>query len=62
MAGMEQMEWHQAHGNHVLDVSDTVPPIPLQLLLQARPPQLRCHQPPVVCMYYAPLTHCTLTR
>jgi hypothetical protein len=25
MAGMEHMEWHQTHGNHVFDVFDTIP-------------------------------------
>ena len=27
--GMERMEWHQTHGNHVFSVVDTIPPIPL---------------------------------
>ncbi|CDQ87022.1 unnamed protein product [Oncorhynchus mykiss] len=30
MSGTERMEWHQTCGNHVLDVFDTIPPIPLQ--------------------------------
>ena len=29
MAGTSQMEWNQAHGNHVFDVFDTIPLIPL---------------------------------
>jgi hypothetical protein len=33
-------------GNHAFDVYDTVPPIPLQTLPRAHPPQLRCHQHP----------------
>ena len=48
MPGLEQMEWHQTHGNYVLYVFDTVPLIPLQPLPQARSPQLRCCQPPVI--------------
>ncbi|CDQ75192.1 unnamed protein product [Oncorhynchus mykiss] len=44
------MEWHQAPGNQVFDVFDTIPLIPLQPLPRARPPQLRCHQPPVLCL------------
>ena len=32
MAGTLQMEWHQAHGNHVFDVFDTIPLILLQPL------------------------------
>ena len=50
-AGTERMECHQTpgnHGNHVIVVFNTVPLIPLQLLPRAHPPQLRCHQPPVV--------------
>ncbi|CDQ98955.1 unnamed protein product [Oncorhynchus mykiss] len=43
-----QIEWHQSPGNHVIDLFDTIPLIPLQPLPQAHPPQLRCHQPPVV--------------
>lgn len=43
----EWMEWHHAHINHVFD---TIPPIPLQPLPQASPPQLRCQQYPVVAM------------
>ena len=39
MAGTEQMEWHQTHGNHVFNVFDTIPPIPLQSLPRACPPQ-----------------------
>jgi hypothetical protein len=35
----EGMKWHQTHGNHVLDVFDTVLPIPLQTLPRARPPE-----------------------
>jgi hypothetical protein len=41
------MEWQQTHGNHVFDVVDTFPPILLQPLPRAHPPQLRCYQPPV---------------
>jgi hypothetical protein len=37
--------------NHVFDVIDTIPPTPLQPLPRAHPPQLRCHQPPVVYMW-----------
>uniref|UniRef100_A0A4W5RQB8 Kinesin family member 1A n=1 Tax=Hucho hucho TaxID=62062 RepID=A0A4W5RQB8_9TELE len=48
MAGTERMEWHQTHGNHVFDVVDTFPLIPLRPLPRARPPQLRYHQPPVL--------------
>ena len=40
MPGTEQMEWNQTPGNHVFDVFDTVPLIPLQPLPQARSPQL----------------------
>ena len=47
MAGTEQMEWLQPHVNYVFDIFDTIPLIPLQPLARARPPQLRCHQPPV---------------
>jgi hypothetical protein len=36
MARTEQMEWHQTPGNHVFDVFDTIPLIPLQSLPQAR--------------------------
>ena len=50
MSGMALMEWHQTHGNHVFDVFDTIPLILLQPLPWASPPQLRCHQPPVVCV------------
>ena len=46
--GTEQMEWHQTPGNHVFDVFDTIPLIPLQSLPRARAPQLWCHQPPVL--------------
>ena len=35
MAGTERMEWHQTHGNHVLDVFDTIPLILLQSLPRA---------------------------
>uniref|UniRef100_A0A4W5LM42 LIM zinc-binding domain-containing protein n=1 Tax=Hucho hucho TaxID=62062 RepID=A0A4W5LM42_9TELE len=49
MAGTEQMEWHQTPGNHVFD---TIPLIRLQSLPQTRPPQLRCHQPPVIHSNY----------
>ena len=48
MAGMVPMEWHQKHGNHGNHVFDVFDTIPLQPLPQAGPPQLRCHQPPVV--------------
>jgi hypothetical protein len=44
------MEWHQTSGNHVFDVFDAIPPIPLQPLPQALPPKLSCHQPPVIYM------------
>ena len=50
MASTEHMDWHKAHGNHgnhVFHVFDSVTPIPLQPLPRVRPPQLRCHQPPV---------------
>ena len=43
--------WNGANGmasNHVFDEFDTIPQIPLQPLPRARPPQLRCDQPPVV--------------
>ena len=39
-----QTECQPTHGNHVFD---TIPPIPLQPLPRACPPQLKCHQPPV---------------
>jgi hypothetical protein len=45
------MEWHQTPGNpgnHVFDVLETIPLILLQSLPQARSPQFRCHQPPVI--------------
>ena len=45
MVGTARMEWHQTPGNHVFGVFDT---IPLQPLPQARSPQLRSHQPPVL--------------
>ena len=32
MAGTEQMEWQQTPENHVFDVFDTIPHIPLQPL------------------------------
>lgn len=48
VAGAEQMEWHQAHRNHVFDGFDSIPLIPLQPLARACPPQLSCHQYPVV--------------
>ena len=53
MSGTEQMEWQQTQGNHVFNVVDTVPPILLQPLPRAHPPQLRCHQSPVLwsCVY-----------
>ena len=47
MTRTERMEWHQTPGNHVFGVFDTIPLIPLQSLPQARPPPLRCHQPPL---------------
>ena len=50
MAGMERMEWHQTHRNHVFD---TIPLILRQPLLRARPPQLRCHQPLVLNQWYS---------
>ena len=43
--------WNRANGmalNRVFDLFDTIPPIPLRPLPRARPPQLRCHQPPVL--------------
>jgi hypothetical protein len=48
MSGTKQMERHQIPGNYVFDVFVTIPLIPLQSLLQAHSPQLRCHQPPVL--------------
>ena len=57
MAGTEQMEWHQTHGNHVFDVFNTIPPFPLQPLPRARPPQFRCHQPPVIQIHIHIHTH-----
>jgi hypothetical protein len=45
------MEYHQTHGSHVFYVVDTFPPIPLQPLPFACPPQLRCHQTPVLCTF-----------
>jgi hypothetical protein len=48
MSGTELMEWHQTNRNHVFNVFDNIPLIPLQPLPRACPPQLRCHQPPVV--------------
>ena len=48
MPGMEQMEWHQTPGNHVFDVFNTIPLIPLQSLPQVCSSQLRGHQPPVL--------------
>ena len=50
MSGMKQVEWHPTHGNHVFDLFDNVPPIPLQPLPRARPPQLMCQQPPVLVL------------
>jgi hypothetical protein len=61
-----RMEWHQTmlqlahsspHLSHVnenvfLYVFYTIPPIPLQPLAQAPPPQLRCHQPPVITHHH----------
>jgi hypothetical protein len=38
-------------GNHVFDVFDTVPLIPLQPLPWAHSPQIRCHQPPVMTVF-----------
>ena len=43
--------WNGVNGmvsKHVFDVFDTVPLIALQPVSRARPPQLTCHQPPVV--------------
>ena len=57
MAGMEQMEWYQTHGNHVFDICDTIPLIRLQTLPRARPPQLRCDQPPVIQIKYNFIGH-----
>ena len=48
MAVTERMEWHQTPGNHVSDVFDTISLVLLRPLPRARPPQLRCHQPPVI--------------
>ena len=48
MSGTEQMEWYQAHGNYVFVVFDTIPLSRLMSLPRAHPPQLWCHQPPVV--------------
>jgi hypothetical protein len=39
------------YGNHVFDAFDAIPLIALQALLQARLPQLRCHQSPVMHTY-----------
>ena len=39
--------WNGVNGMASNHVFDTIPPIPLQPLPLARPPQLRCHQPPV---------------
>ena len=50
--------WNGANGmasNHVFNVYDTIPLIPLQPFPQARPPQLSCHQPPVLEAYHEPL-------
>ena len=44
MSVMDQIEWHQTHGQHGFDVFDT---IPLQLLPRVCPPQIWCHEPPV---------------
>ena len=46
--GLEQSKWN---GNHVFDVFDTIPLVLLQLLPQARSPQLMSPRPPVVNMY-----------
>jgi hypothetical protein len=46
--GTVQMEWHQTPRNHVIAVFDKILLIPLQPLPRARPPQLRCNQPPVI--------------
>jgi hypothetical protein len=43
LAGTDQVEWHQIPGDHVFDVFETIPPIPLQPLPRAHPPQLRRH-------------------
>ena len=51
MGRMTQMESHKMPGNHVFDVFNTIPMISLQSLPQARPPQLRIHQPPVLQRY-----------
>ncbi|XP_036825604.1 ribose-phosphate pyrophosphokinase 1 isoform X2 [Oncorhynchus mykiss] len=40
------------HLENSLDLFDTIPPIPLQSLPRAHPPQLRCHQPPVLQVFY----------
>ena len=48
MSGTERMERHQTPGNHVFDVFHTIPLIQIQSLPPTCPPQLRCHQPPVV--------------
>jgi hypothetical protein len=46
MAGTAQMEWHQTPGNHVFDVYDTIPLIPLQSLPRAFSP---INVPPTSC-------------
>jgi hypothetical protein len=47
--------WNRVNGtasNHVFDVLDTVPLTPFQPLVRAHPPQLRCHQSPVISEYF----------
>ena len=48
--------WNEVNGmqsNHVFDVFDTTPLILLQPLPRARPPQLRCHKPPVELLAFS---------
>ena len=41
--------WNGDNGMASNHLFDAIPPIPLQPLLRALTPQLRCHQPPVMC-------------
>jgi hypothetical protein len=41
--------WSRANGMASNCVFDAILLIPLQVLPRACPPQLRCHQPPVIC-------------
>ena len=53
MAVMEQMKWHQTHGNYVFDVFDTIPLIPLQPLPAVKVQPTSCGGMRLSCWWQA---------